>query len=95
MTLSPPTIPYPPTLCIPSHNTPPPTQVQTERVQELMRLNATLMESNQLLQHRLIQAALGDDEGEAPATARSMSLHGEVCMVCVRRWWCGGGDVIC
>lgn len=48
-----------------------------ERVHELMRINAALVDSNQQLQHRLIQAALGDDESDAPGTARSASVEGD------------------
>lgn len=48
-----------------------------ERVHELLRLNAALVDSNQQLQHRLIQAALGDDESDVPATARAASAEND------------------
>lgn len=48
-----------------------------ERVHELMRLNAALVDSNQQLQHRLIQAALGDDEAEGFGPARTVSVEND------------------
>lgn len=49
-----------------------------ERVHELMRLNAALVDSNNQLQHRLIQAALGDEDSDVPATARAASVESDV-----------------